>query len=115
MTPGYSNAAFPTSGLALESVTNVPYTDALRHLLVDPLRLRATTVVPPQNSSHAAMLVDEVSSRWNVTIDGAGTGMGAAFSSVNDMSAIGCAILSSSLLNANTRRGWLKPTSHTLC
>lgn len=112
-TPAYSNAAFATLGLVLESVTKMPYAEALRSLLVDPLQLRATTIVEPQDSSHGVVVGDEARSGWNVTIDGAGMGMGAAFSSVNDLSAIGRAILSSSLLNANTTRAWLKPTSHT--
>ncbi|PVH98839.1 beta-lactamase/transpeptidase-like protein, partial [Periconia macrospinosa] len=112
-TPAYSNAGFATLGLVLESVTKMPYAEALRSLLADPLQLRATTVVPPSNSSHGVFVGDEGISGWNSIIDGAGTGMGAAFSSVNDLSAIGRAILSSSLLNTNTTRAWLKPTTHT--
>jgi hypothetical protein len=40
--------------------------------------------------------------------------MGAAFSSVNNMSSIGRAISSSSLLPANMTRAWLKSVSQTL-
>lgn len=56
---------------------------------------------------------DADASGWNLILDNAGTGMGAIFSSPNEMSAIGRAILASSLLPPNTTRAWLKPTSHT--
>jgi hypothetical protein len=112
-TPGYSNAGFALLGLILESVTGAPYAEALDNLLVDPLKLHATTVTPPQDSSRGVIVGNEAASRWTMTLDGAGIGMGAAFSSVNDMSAIGRAILSSSLLSAKTTRTWMKPTSET--
>jgi hypothetical protein len=111
-TPGYSNVAFATLGLVLESITGVPYADGLRELLNDPLNLNATTSSAPSNTSRVIEGSDPVAA-WNTSIGGAGIGMGAMFSSANDMASIGRAILSSSMLPANTTRAWLKPTSHT--
>jgi hypothetical protein len=100
-------------GLILESMTGVPYADSLRSLLTDPLNLHATTTTAPSDSASGVIVGSEAEVGWNLTIDGAGIGMGALFSSVNDMAKIGRAILSSSLLPTNTTRAWLKPTSHT--
>jgi CubicO group peptidase (beta-lactamase class C family) len=112
-TPAYSNAAFATLGLVLESVAGASYADSLRRLLADPLKLEATTVVAPSNASRGVIVESETAVGWNLILDGAAIGTGALFSSANDMSSIGRAILSSSLLPANTTRAWLKPTSHT--
>jgi CubicO group peptidase (beta-lactamase class C family) len=112
-TPAYSNAAFATLGLVLESVAGASYADSLRKLLSGPLKLNSTTVAAPSNASRGVIVESETVAGWNFILDGAGIGMGALFSSANDMSSIGRAILSSSLLPANTTRAWLKPTSHT--
>ncbi|KAF2024499.1 beta-lactamase/transpeptidase-like protein [Setomelanomma holmii] len=109
-TPGYSNAGCATLGLVLEFVTGKSYVESLRDRLVDPLDLNATTVFPPQDTSRGVIVGDEASVGWNLTLEGVGIGMGAAFSSANDMAAIGRAILSSSLLDPNTTRAWLQQT-----
>jgi CubicO group peptidase (beta-lactamase class C family) len=112
-TPAYSNAAFATLGLILESATGVPYADSLRKLLSLPLKLNGTNAATPFDSKRGVIVGDKAAVGWDLILDGAGIGMGAIFSSANDMSAIGRAILSSSLLSSNTTRAWLKPTSHT--
>lgn len=112
--PAYSNANFAALGLILETVTGKSYAEALSSLLVNPLNLSKNTVVtPPGDSANGVIVGDEASSGWNLTFDDPGIGMGAAFSTANDMKNIGRAILSSSLLDANTTRAWLHPTSHT--
>jgi hypothetical protein len=112
-TPAYSNAAFATLGLVLESLTGLSYAESLKKLLNQPLNLDATTAAPPSDDTPRLIIGSDPNAAWNTTLDGAGIGMGALFSSTNDMSAIGRAILSSSLLPANATRAWLKPTSHT--
>lgn len=112
-TPGYSNAAFATLGLILEEITGGSYSEALRNLLVSPLNLTGTTDSTPSNSSRGVIVGNEAASNWNLILDGAGTGMGAVFSTPNDVSAVGRAILSSSLLPRNTTRAWLQPTAFT--
>lgn len=112
-TPAYSNAAFATLGLVLEEVGNSSFDEALRGLLIAPLGLNGTTSSAP-NSTSAVIPGDATASGWDHDLsDTPAAAEGGLFSSPNDMSAIGRAILSSSLLPGATTRAWLKPTSFT--
>ncbi|KAG6356379.1 hypothetical protein INS49_015767 [Diaporthe citri] len=112
-TPAYSNAAFATLGLVLEEVGNSSFDEALRGLLIAPLGLNGTTSSAP-NSTNAVIPGDATASGWDSDLsDTPAAAEGGLFSSPNDMSAIGRAILSSSLLPGSTTRAWLKPTSFT--
>jgi CubicO group peptidase (beta-lactamase class C family) len=111
-TPAYSNVAFATLGLVLESMTGASFADNLRKLLDDPLNLNGTSATAPSDASRVIFSSGSIFD-WNTTMDGAGIGMGAMFSSVNDLASISRAMLSSSLLPTNTTRAWMKPTSHT--
>ncbi|CAO2650239.1 Nn.00g015310.m01.CDS01 [Neocucurbitaria sp. VM-36] len=112
-TPGYTNAAFAILGLALESITRDTYANGLQTLLTDPLHLTGTSDATPLNSSRGVIVGNETAVGWDLILDGAGTGMGGMFSTANDLSVVGRAILSSSLLPANTTRAWLQPTAFT--
>lgn len=115
-TPSYSNTAFAVLGLALEAMTGLSYADNLKKLLGDPLKLLSTTASAEAADISRGVIIGSASdptTGWNASLDGAGIGMGALYSSPNDMSAIGRAMLSSSLLPQNTTRAWMKPTSHT--
>ncbi|KAH7412104.1 beta-lactamase/transpeptidase-like protein [Phaeosphaeria sp. MPI-PUGE-AT-0046c] len=115
-TPAYSNTAFAVLGLVLEEITGLSYADNLRLLLNDPLKLLSTTTTAQAADLSRAVIIGSSSdpaTGWNLTLDGPGIGMGALYSSPNDMSSIGRAILSATLLPQNTTRAWLKPTSHT--
>lgn len=113
-TPAYSNAAFATLGLVLEEASNSSFDEALRRLLVAPLGLNGTTSSAPKNSTNAVIPGDATASGWDHDLsDTPAAAEGGLFSSPNDMSAIGRAILSSSLLPGSTTRAWLKPTSFT--
>lgn len=112
-TPAYSNAAFATLGLVLEGVAGSTFDEALRKLLIEPLGLKGTTSSAP-DLTNAVIPGDGTASGWDIDIsDTPGAAMGGLFSSPNDLSAIGRAILSSSLLPSSTTRSWLKPTSFT--
>ncbi|POS77586.1 hypothetical protein DHEL01_v204024 [Diaporthe helianthi] len=112
-TPGYSNAAFATLGLVLEELTGTTFDEALRSLLTEPLGLNRTTISAP-NSTNAVIPGNATTSGWDIDIANApGAAMGGLFSTPNDLSAIGRAILSSSLLPGATTRAWMKPTSFT--
>lgn len=112
-TPAYSNAAFATLGLVLEEVANSSFDEALRKLLITPLGLKGTTSSAP-DLTNAVIPGDATASGWDIDIsDAPGAAMGGLFSTPNDLSAIGRAILSSSLLPSSTTRAWLKPTSFT--
>ncbi|KAH3951377.1 hypothetical protein HBH98_097380 [Parastagonospora nodorum] len=112
-TPAYNNAGFAILGLLLESLTGLSYADSLSKLLAIPLKLTSTTATTPPTINRGVIITSETASGWDTIIDGPSIAMGAAFSSANDLSTLGRAILSSSLLPPNTTRAWLKPTSHT--
>ena len=113
-TPAYSNAAFAVLGLVLETVSNSSYDEALYDLLINPLRLNGTTSSAPLDLTHAVIPGNATVSGWDIDIsNAAGAAMGGIFSTPNDLSAIGRALLSSSLLPDSTTRAWLKPTSFT--
>lgn len=112
-TPAYNNAGFAILGLILESLTGLSYSNSLSKLLTTPLALTSTTATPPPPTNRSIIITSEAASGWTTPISGPSTAMGAAFSSANDLSTLGRAILSSSLLPRNTTRAWLKPTSHT--
>lgn len=112
-TPGYTNAAFAALGLVLEELTGSTFDEALQSLLVEPLRLNRTTILAP-NSTNAVIPGNATKSGWDIDITNApGVAMGGLFSTPNDLSAIGRAILSSSLLPGATTRAWMKPTAFT--
>jgi CubicO group peptidase (beta-lactamase class C family) len=113
-TPAYSNAAFATLGLVVEAVANSTFDVALRDLLVAPLGLNGTTISAPEDLTKAVIPGNASISGWDIDLsDTTGAAMGGFFSTPNDLSAIGRAILSSSLLPSSTTRAWLKPTSFT--
>ncbi|KAF3051017.1 hypothetical protein E8E11_005767 [Didymella keratinophila] len=113
-TPGYSNAAFGTLGLVLEAAAGSTFEATLRHLLLEPLQLKATSISQPQDLSYAIIPGNATTSGWDINLsDAPGAAMGGFFSTPNDLSAIGRSILSSTLLPNATTRAWLKPTSFT--
>ena len=114
-TPAYSNAAFGVLGLIVESITGKSFAQSLRTLLLEPLSLTGTSTSPPNASTRSVILNDDAPFFWwkSDLSDAPTAASGGMFSSPNDMSTIGRAILSSSLLPANTTRAWLQPTSFT--
>lgn len=112
-TPAYSNSAFAVLGLVLEAAANSTFEEALQSLL-NPLRLNATSVVQPQDLKNAIIPGNATSSGWDLNLsDTPAAAMGGFFSTPNDLSAIGHAILSSTLLPSSTTRAWLKPKAFT--
>ncbi|KAJ8109047.1 hypothetical protein OPT61_g7739 [Boeremia exigua] len=111
-TPVYSNAAFATLGLVLEAAANATFGDLLNTLLIAPLHLNGTTVSQPKDLTKAIIPGSAATSGWDIDFkDTPKAATGGLFSTPNDMSAIGRAILSSSLLPSTATRAWLKPTS----
>lgn len=113
-TPAYSNAAFGVLGLILEEISNSTYNQILGDRLVAPLALNGTTIFAPKDLTNAVIPGNTTTSGWDINIsDTPGVAMGGLFSTPNDLSAVGHAILSSSLLPGSTTRAWMKPTSFT--
>lgn len=112
-TPAYSNTAFGLLGLILESATGLTYEESMQRLLNEPLGLKSTYSLMPKDSTRGVIFGNISLAGWDLTIDEAGIGMGAIFSTPNEVTAVGRAILASSLLPSNTTRAWMKPTTHT--
>ncbi|KAL1641978.1 hypothetical protein SLS61_009905 [Didymella pomorum] len=113
-TPAYSNAAFATLGLVLEAVAKSTFKDVLRDQLLTPLNLNGTSMSPPEDLAKAVIPGNATVSGWDVDLSYTlGAAMGGLFSSPNDLSAIGRAMLTSTLLPSSTTRAWMKPTSFT--
>jgi hypothetical protein len=113
-TPAYSNAAFATLGLVLEAVAKSTFNDILHDLLLAPLDLNSTSTSQPEDSSKAVIPGNATTSGWDVDLSHTlGAAMGGLFSSPNDLSTIGRAMLASTLLPSSTTRAWMKPTSFT--
>lgn len=111
-TPAYSNTGFLLLGFILEQVTGKTYEQVLQKDLVEPLHLKRTTSSIPNSTTGGVIIRDPTASGWNIDVWDA-TAMGGGFSTTNDLSGIGRAILSSSLLPPNTTRLWMKPTTFT--
>lgn len=111
-TPLYSNAGFAILGYVLESITGKPFDEVLENIVVGPLGLSRTSASKPNESHVGAIKYNETFSSWNLDITDV-TGEGGIFSSANDMSTLGRAILNSTLLPLNTTRAWLKPATFT--
>ncbi|KAF3036159.1 hypothetical protein E8E12_003041 [Didymella heteroderae] len=113
-TPAYSNAAFAILGLVLEAVADSSFDSVLHDLLLTPLNLSSTSISRPEDSTKAVIPGNATISGWDVDLSHTpGAAMGGLFSSPNDLSAIGRAMLSSELLPSSTTRAWMKPTSFT--
>jgi hypothetical protein len=109
-TPGYGSTAFVVLGYAIESITGKSFKEVMQSLS-DALMLDGTSVDTP-DVSRGAILKNMPSSGFQRETGGF-MPAGGIYSSLNDLSQIGRSILGSTLLNPNTTRAWLKPTSYT--
>lgn len=107
-TPVYSNTGYVLLGYVLESITGTSFNNALAKIVTEPLDLRRTTALPPDSSHVGAIKHNETFSWWNFDLSDT-TAEGGIFSSANDMSNLGRAILNATQLSLNTTRGWMKP------
>jgi hypothetical protein len=108
--PIYSNTAFIVLGYALETISGRSYEDILQGI-ADVLDLTGTSQAKPDDSR--GVIPFNVSSSLWATDLGEATPTGGLYSSANDLSKLGRAILNNTLLHPNTTRAWLKPTAFT--
>ncbi|PSN59610.1 beta-lactamase/transpeptidase-like protein [Corynespora cassiicola Philippines] len=109
-TPTYSNTAFVILGYALESITGRSYAELFQSL-ADALDLTESSVTTPENS-RGLIPIDTLSTDWARDL-GDMMPAGGHYMSANDQAKLGRSILRSTILKANTTRGWLQPTSFT--
>ncbi|KAK4143931.1 beta-lactamase/transpeptidase-like protein [Dichotomopilus funicola] len=106
-TPAYSNLAFQLLSYAVEEIAQQKFPDLVAERLINPLNLTRTFVTLPADDTDAVKL-DE----WNWDL-GEEAPAGGYYSSASDLTKLGRAILSSTLLLPVTTRRWLQPISHT--
>jgi hypothetical protein len=109
-TPIYSNSGFAILGWVLEKITNKTYEDAVQTLLYNPLNLTRSSIVTPIDAN----IITPYGAESQFSQDlGGGAPAGSAYSSLNDLNALGRSILDSHLLSKSLTRRWMKPLTHT--
>ena len=110
--PAYSNTAYQVLAYAVESIVGEPFQELFERSIVEQLGLQDTSYDIPASTEQGVIPSDPSSSYWNAEV-GDAIPMGGMFSTANDLTTIGRSILASSLLDTNTTRAWLKPTTFT--
>ncbi|KAF2731271.1 beta-lactamase/transpeptidase-like protein, partial [Polyplosphaeria fusca] len=110
-TPAYNGAGIMLLAYALESLTGKSYEQTLQSVLIEPLKLSGTSYSKPDDSK-GVIPYNSSTSLWGFNA-GTGTSQGGLYSSLNDLAKMGRSILGSSIIDKNTTRAWLKPTSFT--
>ncbi|OTB01081.1 hypothetical protein M426DRAFT_223685 [Hypoxylon sp. CI-4A] len=107
LTPAYSNVAFQLLGYALESITGQTFQTLVQETVIEPLGLNNTFLLAPDDS-RGVIPGSRDETAWAFDI-GESAATGNMYASAADLSALGRAILSSTLLTPVETRRWLKP------
>ncbi len=110
--PAYSNAGYALLGLAIEKITSRSLDPLFNDDIFQPLRMTSSSYKVPSNLSHAVVPGGATNVSFAVDYGTAGAS-GGVYSTTNDLSKIGIAILNSTLLSHEETRKWLKPVTHT--
>ncbi|KAK4203118.1 beta-lactamase/transpeptidase-like protein [Triangularia verruculosa] len=106
----YSNAAFAILGFVVEAITNRSLNEFIETEIWRPLNMTSTFATKPDDAL-GFIPTDDI--WWNATL-GYGDPAGSVYSTINDMTRFGEAILRHELgLSASQTRKWLKPLSQT--
>ncbi|OAX81188.1 hypothetical protein ACJ72_04468 [Emergomyces africanus] len=115
----YSDAGFGVLGRVLESMTGVPYNEAIQSVLAKPLGLKITGSIVPEGKDPNAIVIpgktpvpgETPETAWGY--DNQITApSGGIYSNLADLRATGLSILQSRLLSPATTRLWMKPRAH---
>ncbi|KAK8101485.1 beta-lactamase/transpeptidase-like protein [Apiospora kogelbergensis] len=105
-TVGYSNVGYQILAYALEAITGKKFANMLQSDVIDKLGLKHTYYQKPPDN--LGIIVQGQQSGWNYSL-GDASPTGNMYSSTNDLSALGRAILGSRLISGGQTRRWLKP------
>ncbi|CBY01877.1 similar to beta-lactamase family protein [Plenodomus lingam JN3] len=110
-TATYSNIGYQLFSYALESLTKRKFVDILDDKIIKPLGLKRTYY---ENAPVSVGIIPGTleDTYWNAHLGDASPG-GNMYSSPNDLSAMGRAILSSKLIRPSLTRRWLNPVTFT--
>ncbi|KAJ5512084.1 hypothetical protein N7463_001636 [Penicillium fimorum] len=111
--PEYANGGYIFLGLAISNLTGKTMDKWYNDSIFQPLGLKSTYSSPPANSTRPqSVLSEELDTQF--TPDGGATKpSGGLFSTTNDLSKLGIALLNSTLLPSEKTREWMKPVTHT--
>ncbi|TRX88884.1 hypothetical protein FHL15_010227 [Xylaria flabelliformis] len=111
-TPSYSNANFAILGLALENILGAPIQDIFNKTVAKPLGLRSTTIGNPLQITNDSVIPGGgmTASGWDNALGPLNSAAG-AFSTTNDLAAIGRSILNSTLMTQAITRRWFSTTT----
>ncbi|KAK8050326.1 beta-lactamase family protein [Apiospora phragmitis] len=108
-TPAYSNIAFQLLSYALETMTGRSFVASLNVTVLNPLNMRHTYYDNPPDS--VGIIPRATGSGWRANI-GDESPSGNMFASTGDLTALGRAILGSTVLTPLMTRRWLKPVTY---
>ncbi|KAI1303851.1 beta-lactamase/transpeptidase-like protein [Xylaria venustula] len=109
VTPAYSDIAYVLLGYALQTMTGKPFQQSFQDILVKPLNLTRTFYSVP-NDTLGVIPGDRMRTTWAFNM-GNESPTGSVYCSASDMSAVGRAILKSTLLPWPVTRRWLRPVT----
>ncbi|KAK7951086.1 beta-lactamase/transpeptidase-like protein [Apiospora aurea] len=110
-TPAYSNIAFQLLAYALEKMTGRPFLTSLNERVLNPLDLRHTYYRdPPERVGVIPRNISQTG--WRAYI-GDESPSGNMFASTGDLTALGRAVLGSTVLKPAMTRRWLKPVTYS--
>ncbi|KAI0416377.1 beta-lactamase/transpeptidase-like protein [Xylaria grammica] len=109
VTPAYSDIGYVLLGYALERMTGKPFQRSFEDRVVRPLNLTRTFWTAPGDSL-GVIPGDRKSTVWAFNM-GNESPTGGVYSSASDLSAVGRAILKSTLLPWPVTRRWLRPVT----
>ncbi|KAI1357944.1 beta-lactamase/transpeptidase-like protein [Xylaria arbuscula] len=109
VTPAYSDIGYVLLGYALEKMTGWPFQQSFEDKLVKPLNLTRTFYSKPDDAL-GVIPGDRQKTTWAFNM-GNESPTGSVYCSVSDLSAVGRAILRSTLLPWPVTRRWLRPVT----
>ncbi|KAI1861944.1 uncharacterized protein JN550_010575 [Neoarthrinium moseri] len=112
LTPAYSNGAYQIFSYALENITGRALSDDFQTRLVEPLGLNATYYFEPNTTDTSFIPINATVSWWNGNLQEE-IPAGGYYSTINDMTRVGKAMLNFTLLSPAQTRRWIKPQAFT--
>ncbi|KAJ5958063.1 uncharacterized protein N7479_005213 [Penicillium vulpinum] len=111
--PEYANGGYIFLGLAISNLTGKTMDEWYSDSIFEPLGLKSTYSSTPDNSTRSHSVLSEVLDTQFTPNGGVTNPSGGLFSTTNDLSKLGVALLNSTLLSSEKTREWMKPVTHT--
>jgi hypothetical protein len=111
-TPSYSDGGFMLAGTLISNMTGKSFSEMYHDTIFAPLNMSSSYILPPSSKEDLARSVvsEELLPEW-ASDTGSTVPSGGIYSSINDLSKLGVAILNNTLLSPVTTRKWMKPAT----